>query len=532
MALLQRLRSGRAGGRGDRRATPGVGGVRTFTYEAVSAQGTRHKGRMQAPNRQVVTQTLQGDGWVPLSVAEVNNTGLNRDISSMLGVNAQPAVTQAQVANFARQLAQLLAAGVTTSRALQAIGEEQGGRMQGVCVGLAERTSSGIPLWEALGAYDDVFDDVFVAYVRAGEASGSLPQTIARLARAVERKVALSLKIKAVTAYPKIVSFVIGLIVAGVIVFIVPRFSKIYASFNAPLPGPTVALQNMSKYFLPVGASLTLRNGALHTFLTVPGGPGSSPVALFVRLLAVIGLWTVLQARRNRSGKKTTVFTVVGRMLLLGVGFLFTFDWHVVWPSMLFWASVAGLWQTGAYYLRKNRREPRVARLIDQLRYRIPVLGPLTRLSILYRWSSTLAGVQAAGVPMAPGLELAATTAGSDWHRAILTDLQNSVRAGKPLSEAVAVYPDLFPASVRSMIATGEQTGDIATMLDSAAEAIDNEIDAITAGLAAKIEVMLLVAMGVVVGGLLVVLYLPILRLATTASDSLYKQNQGPPPAP
>jgi type II secretory pathway component PulF len=514
------------------RIAPGVTGIRTFTYEAISAQGVRHKGRMQAPNRQTVTQTLQADGWVPLAITEVSNSGLNKDITASLGMNATATVSPSQVANLARQLAQLLSAGVPTSRALYAIGEEQGGKLQQVCVSLSERTSAGIPLSDAMRTFPEVFDEVFIAYIRAGEAAGSLADTVARLARSMERKVALSQKIKAVTAYPKIVSMIIGFIVLGIITFIVPRFASIYATFGAPLPTPTRVLQSASKYIFPFGGSLTLKSATPNTFFTAPDGPGLSFFSLIIRVAVVGAIWFLLQMRRNKKGKRTGSFTVIFRILFLTFIFLFTYKWHIVWPSLIVWGSIYGGYKLVMLFVNANRQEPRIARYIDLFRYKLPVFGQINRLAILYRWTSTLSGAVSAGVALAPSLELAATTSGSDWHRAILSDMQGSVRAGKPLSEVITMYPELFPASVRSMVATGEQTGDLSTMLDAAAAAIDSEIDALTSGLAAKVEVLLLVVMGVVVGGLLVVLYLPILRLATTVSNSTIDGNTPQLPDP
>ena len=117
---------------------------------------------------------------------------------------------------------------------------------------------------------------------------------------------------------------------------------------------------------------------------------------------------------------------------------------------------------------------------------------------------------------MTQALELAANTTGSGYYKYVCKELQAAVRSGKPLSEGLLSHTALIPASVRSMIVTGEQTGELAVMLESAASSVDVETDAIIAGLAAKIEVGLLVVMGVVVGGLIIVMYLPILNLAAT----------------
>jgi type IV pilus assembly protein PilC len=79
---------------------------------------------------------------------------------------------------------------------------------------------------------------------------------------------------------------------------------------------------------------------------------------------------------------------------------------------------------------------------------------------------------------------------------------------------------DMFPADVRTMVATGEVAGETPTMLEASAQALSDEIDSIIAGLSAKIEVALLLFMGITVGSMLIALYLPILSLASTISKS------------
>jgi type IV pilus assembly protein PilC len=147
----------------------------------------------------------------------------------------------------------------------------------------------------------------------------------------------------------------------------------------------------------------------------------------------------------------------------------------------------------------------------------MPVFGGITRLNALFQWSTTLGGALASGVALTRALILAGETAGSRWHASVAEPLQAAVMGGRPLSEALADYSDLYPATLRAMVATGEVTGDLPTMFTNIAHSAEIEVDVQIAGLSAKVEVLLLIVMGIVVGGLLVSLYLPIINLATAA---------------
>ena len=95
--------------------------------------------------------------------------------------------------------------------------------------------------------------------------------------------------------------------------------------------------------------------------------------------------------------------------------------------------------------------------------------------------------------------------------------MQEAVRAGRQLSTELLKHPDLFNAQLRAMAATGEEAGEAAEMFQGVADALEDELETLVATLGARLEVVLLCVMGAVVGGLLVVLYLPILGLSKVA---------------
>lgn len=480
-----------------------------FNYSAISAQGIRHKGKMQATSLEAVSEALQADGWIPLNIVEQLSRGLNTDLGATLG-STEVKLSLEQLATFVRQLAELLKAGVPVTRALSSLGEENDAAVSKICTELINEVQSGVPLSEAMGAFPKVFDEVFTSYVEAGEQTGNLAVTLQRLAKTIEKQAQMAQKIKGVTAYPKFVSIAIFLVVTGIILFMVPMYAKIYESFGKKLPAATLALMSISKNVLPFTFT---KSFPMPWFVTDP--KGLSTVDLIGRIILGVVLWFIFEVVRIKRGKDPSMFKRIVRTLAVVYVTIFAYNytWHKA-PFIIV-LLLGSLVTAYVVYRQKNINELAVIRKLDGLKYKMPLFGKIWKFGALFRWSSTLGGALGSGVTMVSALELAAKTTGSLWHKLVSKELQASVRSGKPLSEGLANYPDLYPPSVRAMVATGESTGDLPTMLDSISVTIDSETDALISGLAAKIEVVLLISMAVIVGGLLMVLYLPILNLAS-----------------
>lgn len=418
-----------------------------YQYVGVAADGKKVKGRVKALSREEALRQLQDSGITVITLNPLSSGGnlATLDIGLLLSGSTDARQVKMKLrpkAELARQLHQLLRAGMPVAAAFKALSEASDARYRPMLESICEQIQSGVPLGTALEAYPRAFDEVFVAYIKTAEETGSLVEGTQRLAVMLEKRASLERKIKAVTMYPKMVSGVIGLLVIGILLFIVPMYEDIYSAFNAELPGPTVALQNLSR----------LLNPFLQIFPPIPNL--ASPL---------------------------------------------------IWGPLLFW----GLRK----FLNANRENRRIAEPWNKLRFRIPVFGKLSRYLALYRWASTLAGAQGAGVRLEPGLRLAGAASGSDWMRFVSRDVANQVAAGRQLSRCLAEHTDLFPPQFVALIATGEKSGDLDGMLSNVAQSLGEDIDMIVSTLGAKVEVILLLAMAIIVGGLLVVLYLPILNL-------------------
>jgi type IV pilus assembly protein PilC len=161
------------------------------------------------------------------------------------------------------------------------------------------------------------------------------------------------------------------------------------------------------------------------------------------------------------------------------------------------------------------RRTERGAVAIDRFLLRIPIIGPTLRKIVVARFTRTLGTLLASGVPILDALEICARTAGNRVVQAAILRTKGRISEGHdmagPLGES-----KVFPSMVVQMIGVGEQTGAMDQMLQKIADFYEEEVDAAVAGLTSLIEPVMMAFLGVVVGGLIIAMYLPIFKLAGT----------------
>jgi type IV pilus assembly protein PilC len=172
------------------------------------------------------------------------------------------------------------------------------------------------------------------------------------------------------------------------------------------------------------------------------------------------------------------------------------------------WAVIAGIvalvWSVKKYYATPDGKLA-----IDKLMLKAPVLGDVLRKSAVSRFTRTLGTLIGSGVSILDGLEITAKTAGNRVIQDAIMESRTSIAGGETIS-APLQKSAVFPPMVISMIAVGEQTGGLDEMLSKIADFYDEEVDAAVSGLLALMEPVMIVFLGVVVGGMVVAMYLPI----------------------
>ena len=166
-------------------------------------------------------------------------------------------------------------------------------------------------------------------------------------------------------------------------------------------------------------------------------------------------------------------------------------------------------------FIQARKRSPRFRRATDAAILKAPVFGPLLRQVAVARFSRTLGTMIASGVPILDGLDIVARTAGNMIIEEALRDVKAAISEGKTIAEPLS-ESEVFPGMVVQMIAVGEETGAMETMLSKIADFYDDEVDAAVEALTAMLEPAMRVVLGGTVGGLLIAMYLPIFKIAET----------------
>ena len=174
-----------------------------------------------------------------------------------------------------------------------------------------------------------------------------------------------------------------------------------------------------------------------------------------------------------------------------------------------FWWLIGAAGWGGIFMLRQYYKTPPGKLQIDAFLLKMPILGPLLRKSAVSRFTRTLGTLISSGVSILDGLEITAKTAGNQVIHNAIMESRSSIAGGDTIS-APLQRSAVFPPMVISMIAVGEQTGGLDEMLTKIADFYDTEVDTAVSGLLSLMEPIMIVFLGVIVGGMVVAMYLPI----------------------
>jgi type IV pilus assembly protein PilC len=166
----------------------------------------------------------------------------------------------------------------------------------------------------------------------------------------------------------------------------------------------------------------------------------------------------------------------------------------------------------GVIVWRKVKRHERVRNVVDPLKLKIPVFGVLFQKIALSRFARNLGTMMHSGVPILQSLEIVADTTGNVVLGRAIRDVQDSVRSGESLAAPLANHP-VFPPMVVQMMAVGEDTGALDTMLHKISEFYDQEVESTTESLTALIEPLMIAVLGGIVGSMIIALYMPIFKI-------------------
>jgi type IV pilus assembly protein PilC len=178
-----------------------------------------------------------------------------------------------------------------------------------------------------------------------------------------------------------------------------------------------------------------------------------------------------------------------------------------------YWWLIFGVLIGGGYFfLQSWRRSEKMQMAMDRLMLRLPVFGDLIRKAVLARWTRTLSTMFGAGVPLVEALDSVGGAAGNAVYRVATDQIQREVSTGTALTMSMQ-NTGVFPTMVLQMASIGEESGSLDHMLGKAAEFYEDEVDEMVKGLSSLMEPFIIVILGVLIGGIVVSMYLPIFKL-------------------
>jgi type IV pilus assembly protein PilC len=404
----------------------------TFTYKAMTAEGRPINGTAEAASKQALLGLLRKQGVHPILI-EAGSKKKFELFTPKKKVHLQELVI------FTRQLSTMISAGVPLARSLSALQTDSANPyLSEILSSITKDVESGLPLGDAFERFPNVFSDVFVNMVRAGEEGGILDEILKRLATQVEQDASIRKRIKGAMAYPVVVLSFMVIAFFGIMLFIMPKISAIVLE----LGGPNAKLPVYSR---------------------------------------------VLLGFSNQCVKPTIVHKIP---ILNDIPLIKSL------PNMLFFAVIVGI---ASVYVLRYIRTPVGKYKFHGLILRMPIVKTIVLKIAIARFSRTFASLMGAGVSVLDALDVTGKAIGNKVIEKELQDAAIEVKNGKQLSEPISQSKH-FPPIVAQMLIVGEETGQVDTVLGKIADFYDEEVTVLIDGIAAVIEPVIIIILGAAVG--------------------------------
>ena len=246
----------------------------TFDYKVRDVDGRLVKGQLEADSVPLVAARLRDMGYAPIEIKPVS-INLRREIN-IPGITDRVALKD--VALMSRQLATMVAAGLTLVRALGVLADQiESKPLRDAMLQVRQDVEQGSSLSTSLEKIPKVFPPLYIAMVRAGEVGGQLDSVLLKLSTTLEKQVELRQKVRSAMAYPAIVSCAVVVIVTALMIFVVPIFKHLFATLNGTLPLPTRIVISISDvvasvWLLVVIASIVTIVILMRHWIATPSG--------------------------------------------------------------------------------------------------------------------------------------------------------------------------------------------------------------------------------------------------------------------
>jgi type IV pilus assembly protein PilC len=398
----------------------------TFLCKIGGTDGRVLDKEFEAGSRDLLRESLQEQGFQVFSIRR-------RHFQALRGGKAfQGRWSSRRFLSFNQELLVLLRSGLPILQALDTILErvEAGGMLQ-MLRDVREDIRGGSALSDAFGKFPRSFPPLYVASIRAGERTGDLPINLERYIAYQKRVEAIKAKLKNAAFYPTLLSIAVVIVVLFLMLYVVPRFTQIYADAHVQLP-------------------------------------------LVTRLL-------IASTQALTAGLPLLIPALVGGLVVL----------------RLFLQTERGII------------------LYDRAKLRVPLIGRLLNEYALLSFCRTLGTLLASGIPIIQALQMARGTLNNRVLEGRILGATRRVEEGASVSAAFD-QAGFFPNIALRMISVGEAGGSLAVMLNDVAEYYESEVEQRLERMTTLIEPVMMASMGLLIGGIVIAMYIPIFQLAGT----------------
>jgi len=218
--------------------------VPTYCYKAIDRRGNSVEDILSAGSRQAAIEEISTKGLVPCEVTESGQAHAK-------SISVPRRVSKTEVETFIRELSNLLAAGVSISRALHILSRETAqpaAKKQWTTI--HDQVVGGMSLADSLAHWPKLFPAVYVAMVRAGETGGFLDLVLEQIANFRSREQDLKSRVRSALVYPIVLAVLAALILLFLLIYFIPRFSSIFSEFGGTLPSLTLGIVSVSRFVL------------------------------------------------------------------------------------------------------------------------------------------------------------------------------------------------------------------------------------------------------------------------------------------
>jgi general secretion pathway protein F len=452
----------------------------------IASTGKQVQGVRDADNAKVLRATLKREGVLLTSAQEDKKAQVAKGGKLDLGALFRR-VAVADVAMMTRQLATLVTAGIPLVECVSALTEQvEKMELKRVLTQVRDRLNEGLSLAKALEPHPDVFPPLYVNMVAAGEASGTLEKVLDRLSDFMENQSRLRSKVGAALAYPILMMVMGSVLISIMMVVVVPKVTSIFASLDRALPWYTQLLIGVSS---ALGSAQMLGFASAATTMTVVRRAIASKTGAPEKRVAwntVAAACLALLVTFTFSVESVWAYAVG---LLLGVVVGYVVSRFVLWlttPGGLFWK--------------------------DSFILKLPIFGTLFRMLAVSRFSRTLATLLQSGVPLLKAMDIVKNVLDNARLSKVIEEAISSIREGESIAQPLKRSGD-FPPIVTHMIAVGEKSGQLETMLENVARAYDTQVDARVQALTSLLEPLMMIVMGGAVGFIAFSILMPLIQM-------------------